>query len=175
MFHSAWKTFKTHFDPILKSLERHRIMLSEERLTAVMEEVQTQGLANQQKLDSAVGEAQRYSQCIQEKLDRLDKELQDQAQKDAKRDLIAKQNHLQQQYRIVESKLDAPNCYEDFENASRKRFQSKSGNWFLSHPLISEWLDWNSDDRRKIYLSGIPGAGAIAFPTELTDWALTQQ
>ncbi|KAJ4007424.1 hypothetical protein NW766_010109 [Fusarium irregulare] len=167
LFHSAWKTFKTLFDPILKSLERHRIMLSEEKLTAVMEEVQAQSLANQKKLDGVHRETQRYSQCIQDKLDRLDKELQDQAQKDAKRDLIAHQNHVQQQYRIVESKLDAPNCYEDFEIASRKRFQSSSGNWFLSHPLISEWLDWNSDDHRRIYLSGIPGAGKTILTSSI--------
>ena len=168
LFHSTWKTFKTQFDPILKSLERHRTMLSEEKLTAVMEELQAQGLAAQQRLNGVVVESQRSSQCIQDKLDRLGRELQDQAQMDAKKDLIAHKNHLLEQYRIVESKLDAPNCYEDFEIASRKRFQSTSGNWILSYPMVSDWINFNSDDHRKIYLSGIPGAGAITFLTELT-------
>ncbi|RBR14483.1 uncharacterized protein FIESC28_07719 [Fusarium coffeatum] len=167
LFHSAWKTFKTQFDPILKSLERHRTMLSEEKLTAVMEEIQAQSLANQQKLDGVVGETRRHGQCVQDRLDRLEAELQERARVDAARDLIAHQDQVQQQHRIIESKLDAPDCYVDHELASRKRFQSTSGNWILGHPLVSEWLDFNSKDRRKIYLSGIPGAGKTILTSSI--------
>jgi hypothetical protein len=142
-FHSAWKTFKTQFDPILKSLERHRVMLSEEKLTAVMEETKKQG------------------QSIQDKFDQLNKEWQERDQKNIERDLIAHQNQVDQQYRTVESKIDAPDYHEDYEIASQKRFQSTAGHWILSHPLLSEWLELNSNSNRKIFLSGIPGAGAI--------------
>ncbi|CAG7555173.1 unnamed protein product [Fusarium equiseti] len=149
LFHSAWKTFKTQFDPILKSLERHRIMLSEEKLTAVMEETQKRG------------------HSIQDKLDQLHRRLQERDQKDAERDLIAHQNRIDQQYSTVESKIDAPNYHEDYEIASQKRFQNTSGRWILSHPLVSEWLDHSSKVNGKIYLSGIPGAGKTVLTSSM--------
>lgn len=126
-------------------------MLSEERLTAAMEEAQKQG----------------YS--TQDKLDQLQRELQERDQKDTERDLIAHQSRIDQQYSTVESKLDAPNYHEDYEIASQKRFKNTSGRWILSHPLVSEWLDHSSTANGKIYLSGIPGAGAITTHTEPID------
>ncbi|QPC69109.1 hypothetical protein HYE67_011340 [Fusarium culmorum] len=102
LFHSAWKTFKTQFDPMLKSLERHRVMLSEEKLTAVMQETQKQG------------------HSIQDKLQQLDRDLQERDKKDAERDLITRQSQIDQQYRSIESKIDAPNYHEDHEIASQK-------------------------------------------------------
>ncbi|CVK91852.1 uncharacterized protein FPRN_09654 [Fusarium proliferatum] len=149
LFHSAWKTFKTKFDPILKSLERHRIMLSEEKLTAVMEETQKQG----------------YS--IQDKLDQLHRQLQERDQKNTERDLTAHQSRIDQQYSTVESRIDAPNYHEDYEIASQKRFQNTSGRWILSHPLVSEWLDHSSKASGKIYLSGIPGAGKTVLTSSI--------
>ncbi|RKK19466.1 hypothetical protein BFJ66_g11558 [Fusarium oxysporum f. sp. cepae] len=149
LFHSAWKTFKTQFDPILKSLERHRIMLSEEKLTAVMEETQKQG------------------HSIQDKLDQLHRQLQERDQKNAERDLTAHQSRIDQQYSTVESKIDAPNYYEDYEIASQKRFQNTSGRWILSHPLVSEWLDHSSKANGTIYLSGIPGAGKTVLTSSI--------
>ncbi|CAF3523165.1 unnamed protein product [Fusarium graminearum] len=149
LFHSAWKTFKTQFDPILKSLERHRVMLSEEKLTAVMQETQKQG------------------QSIQDKLHQLNRDLQERDKKDAERDLITLQSQIHQQYRIVESKINAPNYHEDYEIASQKPFQSTSGQWIISHPLVSEWLDFRSQADGKIYLSGIPGAGKTVLTSSL--------
>ncbi|KAF5697106.1 zinc finger protein [Fusarium globosum] len=149
LFHSAWKTFKTKFDPILKSLERHRIMLSEERLTAVMEETQKQG------------------HSIQDKLDQLNRQLQERDQKNAERDLTAHQSRIDQQYSTVESRIDAPNYHEDYEIASQKRFQNTSGRWILSHPRVSEWLDHSSKANGKIYLSGIPGAGKTVLASSI--------
>ncbi|CAJ0546596.1 Ff.00g012230.m01.CDS01 [Fusarium sp. VM40] len=149
LFHSAWKTFKTQFDPILKSLERHRIMLSEEKLTAVMEESQKQG------------------HSIQDKLDQLHKQLQERDQKNAEKDLAAHQSRIDQQYSTVESRIDAPNYHEDYEIASQKRFQNTSGRWILSHPLVSEWLDHSSKANGKIYLSGIPGAGKTVLTSSI--------
>ncbi|KAF4333390.1 zinc finger protein [Fusarium beomiforme] len=142
LFHSAWKTFKTQFDPILKSLERHRVMISEEKLTAVMEETQKQG------------------QSIQGRLHQLNRSWQERDQKNAERDLIAHQSQIDQQYSIVESKIDAPHYHEDYEIASQKRFQSTSGRWILDHPLVSDWLEPSSKTKKKICLSGIPGAVA---------------
>ncbi|KAH7174004.1 uncharacterized protein B0J16DRAFT_365522 [Fusarium flagelliforme] len=149
LFHSAWKTFKTQFDPILKSLERHMTMLSEEKLTAVMEETQRQG------------------HSIQDKLDQLHRQLKERDQKDAERDLIAHQSRIDQQYSTVESKIDPPNYHEDYEIASQKRFQNTSGRWILSHPLVSDWLDHSSKANGKIYLSGIPGAGKTVLTSSI--------
>ncbi|KAJ4094512.1 hypothetical protein NW760_012659 [Fusarium oxysporum] len=149
LFHSAWKTFKTQFDPILKSLERHRVMLSEEKLTAVMEETQKQG------------------QSIQGRLHQLNRSWQNRDQKNAERDLIAHQSQIDQQYSIVESKIDAPHYHEDYEIASQKRFQSTSGRWILDHPLVSEWLESSSKANEKIYLSGIPGAGKTVLTSSI--------
>ncbi|KAM0543086.1 hypothetical protein ACHAO7_009558 [Fusarium culmorum] len=149
LFHSAWKTFKTQFDPMLKSLERHRVTLSEEKLTAVMQETQKQG------------------HSIQDKLQQLDRDLQERDKKDAERDLITRQSQIDQQYRSIESKIDAPNYHEDHEIASQKRFQNTSGQWILSHPLVSEWLDQSSQADGKIYLSGIPGAGKTVLTSSL--------
>ncbi|CEF76018.1 hypothetical protein FGSG_10569 [Fusarium graminearum PH-1] len=149
LFHFAWKTFKTQFDPILKSLERHRVMLSEEKLTAVMQETQKQG------------------QSIQDKLHQLNRDLQERDKKDAERDLITRQSQIDQQFRSIESKIDAPNYHEDYEIASQKRFQNTSGQWILSHPLVSEWLNHSSKADGKIYLSGIPGAGKTVLTSSL--------
>ncbi|KAF0645692.1 hypothetical protein FPSE5266_00755 [Fusarium pseudograminearum] len=149
LFHSTWKTFKTQFGPILKGLERHRAMLSEEKLTAVMQETQKQG------------------QSIHDKLHQLDRAWQERDKKDAERDLIALQSQIHQQYRIVESKINAPNYHEDYEIASQKPFQSTSGQWIISHPLVSEWLDFRSQADGKIYLGGIPGAGKTVLTSSL--------
>jgi len=130
-------------------------MLSEEKLTAVMEETQKQG------------------HSIQDKLDQLHREMKERDQKDAERDFIAHQSRIDQQYSTVESRIDAPNYHEDYEIASQKRFKNTSGHWILSHPLVSEWLEHSSKANGKIYLSGIPGAGAITTHTELIDWQLT--
>lgn len=118
-------------------------MLSEEKLTAVMQETQKQG------------------QSIQDKLHQLNRDLQERDKKDAERDLITRQSQIDQQFRSIESKIDAPNYHEDYEIASQKRFQNTSGQWILSHPLVSEWLNHSSKADGKIYLSGIPGAGEI--------------
>ncbi|KAG8677696.1 hypothetical protein FPOAC2_03877 [Fusarium poae] len=149
LFHSAWKTFKTQFDPILRSLQRHRDMLSEEKLTAVMEETQKQG------------------QSIQEKLHQLSKELGERDKKNAERDLIDYQSRIDQQKRTVESKIDAPSYHEDYEIASQKRFAATSGRWILNHSPIVEWLDHSSNASGKIYLSGIPGAGKTVLTSSI--------
>ncbi|EYB33484.1 hypothetical protein FG05_30074 [Fusarium graminearum] len=141
LFHSTWKTFKTQFGPILKSLERHRVMLSEEKLTAIMQETQKQG------------------KSIHDKLHQMDSALRERDKKDAERDLITRQSQIDQQHRTVERKIDAPKYHEDYEIASQKRSQNTSGQWILGHPLVSEWLDHSSTADGKIYLSGIPGAG----------------
>ncbi|KAL6922418.1 hypothetical protein FSST1_006444 [Fusarium sambucinum] len=148
-FHSAWKTFKTQFDPILKSLQRHRDMLSEEKLTAVMEETQRKG------------------QSIQDGLDQLNRRLEEEYNKNIERDLLAHQIEIDRHRSVVESKINAPDYHEDYEIASQKRFQSTSGRWILSDPHISNWLDHNSDTDRKIYLSGIPGAGKTVLTSSV--------
>lgn len=130
-------------------------MLSEERFTAVMEETQKQG------------------HSTEDKLDQLHRQLQERDQKDVERDLIAHQSRIDQQYSTVESKVDAPNYHEDYEVASQKRFHNTSGSWILKHPLVSGWLNHSSKANGKIYLSGIPGAGAITTHTESIDWQLT--
>lgn len=126
-------------------------MLSEEKLTAVMEETQNQG------------------HSIQDKLEQLHRQLQDRDQKDAERDLIAHQSRVDHQYNTIESKVNAPNYHEDYEIASQKRFQKASGRWILSHPLVSEWLDHSSKTNGKIYLSGIPGAGTTTTHSQSID------
>ncbi|RSL61425.1 hypothetical protein CEP54_006268 [Fusarium duplospermum] len=141
LFRSTWKTFETQFRPILKNLERHRVMLSEEKLTAVMEETQKQG------------------QSIEDKLDRLNKDWQERDRRNAERELASHREHLNQQRSIVQNKIDSPDFQDDHEFASQKRHQSTSGNWILNHPLLLEWFEISSKVNRKIYLSGIPGAG----------------
>ncbi|KAF4989706.1 hypothetical protein FDECE_14621 [Fusarium decemcellulare] len=149
IFLSAWKTFNTKFQPILKSLERHRVMLSEEKLTVIMEETQKQG------------------QSIEDKLDRLDRDLKKRDRKNIERDLVAHQDYFNQQRRIVESKIDAPDYHHDHDIASQKRHRSAPGNWILGHPLLLEWFDISSVVNRKIYLSGIPGAGKTVLTSRL--------
>ncbi|RSL93102.1 hypothetical protein CEP52_013447 [Fusarium oligoseptatum] len=149
LFRSTWKTFETQFRPILKNLERHRIMLSEEKLTAVMEETQKQG------------------QSIEDKLDRLNKDWEERDRKNAERELAAHREHLNQQRSIVQNKIDAPDFQDDHEFALQKRHQSTSGNWILSHPLLLEWSETSSRVNRKIYLSGIPGAGKTVLTSRV--------
>ncbi|RSL96842.1 hypothetical protein CDV31_013308 [Fusarium ambrosium] len=149
LFRSSWKTFESQFRPILKNLERHRIMLSEEKLTAVMEETQEQG------------------RSIEEKLDRLNKDWQEKDRRNAERELAVHREHLNQQRSIVQNKIDAPDFQDDHEFASQKRHQSTSGNWILSHPLLLEWFETSLRVNRKIYLSGIPGAGKTVLTSRV--------
>lgn len=124
-------------------------MLSEEKLTSVMEETQKQ------------------RRSIEEKLCRLDDELKERNKMEDKRAMAAHRDHLDHQLRIVENKIDAPEYREDHEFALQKRHPSTTGNWILSHPLLLEWLDVSSIGNRKIYLSGIPGAGTILHRSQL--------
>ncbi|KAF4467640.1 zinc finger protein [Fusarium albosuccineum] len=112
-------------------------------------------------------ETQRRGQSIEDKLDRLDKDLQERDRKDTERDLAAHQYDLSRHRLLVENMINAPDYYDDHQIASRKRHQSAPGNWILDHPLILGWLETSSRANRKIYLSGIPGAGKTVLTSRL--------
>lgn len=141
IFYSTWKTFKTNFCPILSSFRRHKTLLSEEKLTALMSEVQSN--FHQLRNDISLRDAQDQARIL--------------AEVDEKR---------RQQRRILREDLCPPDSQQDQERSFAVLQGSSSGHWIAGEPTFRAWSDPLSTQSSLLFLSGIPGAGLIA----LTDY-----
>jgi len=140
-FHSAWRTFKTQFGPVLTKLKRHRDLLSDEKLTATIADVH------------------HSVQTVEDKIDELSRHLQrlhvvddDQAARRHREDVDGKRQ-------FVLSKLDPPDYHFDLERASNERWNSASGDWLEADPAFAQWVDTTMTQSRALYLTGMPGTG----------------
>ncbi|KAK4146369.1 uncharacterized protein C8A04DRAFT_9869 [Dichotomopilus funicola] len=141
VFHSAWRTFKTQFGPILTKLKQHRELLSDEKLTATIADVRQ----SVRSIEDKVGELSRHLQ----RLHIIDNE---EAARRHREDLIGKRQ-------FVLSKLDPPDYYCDLERASNQRWNSASGGWIEADTAFDLWVDTTMIQSRALYLTGIPGTG----------------
>ncbi|KAH6624506.1 hypothetical protein B0J18DRAFT_456785 [Chaetomium sp. MPI-SDFR-AT-0129] len=141
VFHSAWRTFKTQFGPILTKLKQHRELLSDEKLTATIADVRQ----SVRSIEDKVGELSRHLQ----RLHIIDNE---EAARRHREDLIGKRQ-------FVLSKLDPPDYYCDLERASNQRWDSASGGWIEADTAFDLWVDTTMIQSRALYLTGIPGTG----------------
>ncbi|KAH6632698.1 hypothetical protein F5144DRAFT_574952 [Chaetomium tenue] len=140
-FHSSWKTFKTHFGPILTKLKRHRDLLSDEKITTLLTEVNDFRQSFEDKFDDL------SRQVLKLHLDNHDEES------------LRHQEALDRKRQFVVSKLDPPDYAFDLERAFNERGVSTSGDWLRTDPAFCQWTDLTAMDPRALFLNGIPGTG----------------
>ena len=140
-FHSSWKTFKSQFGSTLRDLQRYRDLLSDEKITATIIEVQ------------------KLRQSMESKLGELSRQLQDLQLAGDDDAMLRKREELEQKRRFVLEKLDAPNHADDLERASMERRGSPSGEWILGNSTFLEWSDMSSLEHRTLHVHGSPGTG----------------
>ncbi|KAF3223024.1 hypothetical protein TWF679_004222 [Orbilia oligospora] len=152
----AWPTFKTRFEPIIDSLKRHRDLLSDEKLTVILEELQDS--------HTVVDKIPAMLQEINEKLNKLQQSG------------IMKKHELQErilkQRETVRTKLRSRNYQEDHRAALKKRSISSSGNWVFDSPKFEKWLNGNLVSDSILYINGIPGSGKTILVSTIIEYLL---
>ncbi|RYP51599.1 hypothetical protein DL768_003106 [Monosporascus sp. mg162] len=169
---SAWKTFETSFKPILDSLKRHRTLLSDEKLTAAIAEIQdVRQLAvtrfNEQSAQSNT-RFDELSKKLHNIFQELSKQLYENQEKTAERETREQQQALRQQRHFIANKLGPPDYEADQHRASEQRF-SGSGDWILTDPDFLSWLDPRNPSHSTLYLHGMPGAGKTTLVSRVVD------
>ncbi|RYP59358.1 hypothetical protein DL769_008577 [Monosporascus sp. CRB-8-3] len=148
VFHSAWKTFKTKFGPVLSNLKRHRDLISDE------------------KLSIAISEVTDMRTSVEDKLDALSRRIAEiKADEDQDREIRARNANRRKRKHLLDI-LDPPNYRSDFDRACDQQEISSSQEWIFGHALVENWLDLNRSSTKRIFLHGIPGA--VAGKTILT-------
>ncbi|KAI5461405.1 hypothetical protein BGZ63DRAFT_508560, partial [Mariannaea sp. PMI_226] len=142
VFHSAWKTFKTRFGPILSNLKRHREILSDEKLSIAISEVRDVGELLGEQLES------RKKQMMKLQLD------------EKEQDTLKFQEQRSRRLQFVLNKFGIVDCQGDLEHARYEhRHHGSSGDWLFDDPQFKEWADLTMTRNSTLCLHGIPGAG----------------
>ncbi|KAM7203083.1 hypothetical protein V8F33_002431 [Rhypophila sp. PSN 637] len=150
-FHSSWRTFKTHFGGTVKDLKRYRDLISDEKITATILEVQELGQSMEERMD----ELSRKLEHLQVDVDQSSA-MQHREQLDKKRQFVL-------------SKLDPPTFEDDFERASKERRGTPSGSWILDNATFQDWADVTCSKHRTLYVNGSPGTGKTIFASWVID------
>ncbi|KAK3300618.1 uncharacterized protein B0H64DRAFT_315062, partial [Chaetomium fimeti] len=140
-FHSSWKTFKTQFGPILTKLKRHRDLLSDEKITALL-----------------TG-ASDLRQSFEDKFDELSRQMLKLHLDNSDEESVRNHEAIDRKRQFILSKLDPPDYSLDLERASTERGDPTSGEWLRADAVFCEWADLTTMDPRALYLNGIPGTG----------------
>lgn len=148
---SAWKTFETSFRPIIDSLKRHRVLLSDEKLTAVIAEIQDV----RQLTGSRITD---ISDQIDTRITDVSRQLHEAQKALSEMESTQRRNELHHQRKIVEEKLGSPNYGQAHSHAAKKRFLD-SGNWILNDQQFQKWFHSNTLADNLLYIHGMPGAG----------------
>jgi len=127
--------------PILSKLKRHRDLLSDEKITAAIFEVQDMRESIERQLETLSRKFQELHLDIDES-----KVLQQRVRRDKQREFVF-------------HKLGAPGYQYDFDRAARERSKNESGDWILNEDIYKEWTDTGIVGTKVLYLNGIPGAG----------------
>ncbi|KAK4165547.1 hypothetical protein QBC43DRAFT_315446 [Cladorrhinum sp. PSN259] len=154
VFHSAWKTFRSQFGDVLIKLKRHRDLLSDEKLTTAVLEVQ--------KLGQSVG-------SVEDKLDHISRRLaalQLSADKDT---VIRLKRDLDEKRKFVFSELDPPDYESDLDKAWKERQSGSAGDWIFENETFKQWAQsTNNPEVLTLYLNGIPGTGKTVLVGRIT-------
>ncbi|KAK8876959.1 hypothetical protein PGQ11_001905 [Apiospora arundinis] len=167
-FDSIWKTFRSRFSPILESLKRHRALLMDERLNAIMLGVQdgrdhitksaNQSSINFDKFGARVADlytkisSQIYG--LVQSSEKIDKEL--------RRDLPL------QEMNTILTKLN-PSDYMVDQQAALRSCHERSGNWVFQDPSFLEWLRSRALPDCVLFIHGMPGAGKTSLASRIID------
>jgi hypothetical protein len=140
-FHSSWKTFRSQFGSTLRNLKKYRDLLSDEKITATILEVQ------------------ELRQSMESKLSELSRRLEYLQLADEESSVLEKNEEAVKKRSFVLAKLGAGDYAYDLEKASAERRCSPSGDWILEEPVFLEWLNTTSADRQILHVHGSPGTG----------------
>ncbi|KAK6343601.1 hypothetical protein TWF730_011192 [Orbilia blumenaviensis] len=151
MLSYAWPTFKTRFDPIIDSLKRHRDLLSDEKITAILEE--------SQQNNRVIETIPTGFQEIITKLDQLQKDIDDKK--------LQAHEHKIKRKEILKTKLHPPNYHQHQLLASKKRSAPSSGNWVFQDPKFKAWLGGDLIMDSILYINGIPGSGKTTLLSKI--------
>lgn len=143
-FHSSWTTFKTRFGGTVRELKKYRDLLSDEKITATILEVQ------------------ELRQSMEEKLDEISRKVDDLQINADESAAFRYREQVDNKRQFVLKKIDPPDYECDFERASKERQGTGSGNWLLGHATFQEWVDPTSPNHWGLYVSGIPGTGMFS-------------
>ncbi|KAK4064835.1 uncharacterized protein Triagg1_8834 [Trichoderma aggressivum f. europaeum] len=158
LFDYAWSAFKTRFNPIIDNLKRHRALLSDEKLTVVIEEIQ-------ESRDVANITQQQLSSDIKKQLDEIKQSLKE---KDIeKRDsLLKERHHLVTKFEPLEYNADQHRAYS-------QRDVPCSGDWILEDPRFKSWV--NGGTQSVLYLNGMPGSGKTTLVSRIVEHMLSHR
>jgi hypothetical protein len=140
-FHASWKTFRSHFGSALRDLKKYRDLLSDEKITATIIEVQ------------------ELRQSMEWKLGELSRQLQNLHLVDEDTAALRREEELFKKRCFVLEKLGAPDHVYDLEKASAERRGTQFGDWLISHPSFWEWSDPSTPVHRTLHIHGSPGTG----------------
>jgi hypothetical protein len=143
----------------LDSLKRHRQLLSDEKLTAVLEEVQESRAVAEDKLDD-------LSKQIKDNIDSLKETME--------KTNVEFQHSLLERKSIITAKLDPPDYEMDQQWAYAQRHSKSFGNWVLEEPSFESWLHGDTLPSGTLYLHGIPGSGKQFVLYLVRDRSLTK-
>ncbi|KAJ3459196.1 hypothetical protein MRS44_015269 [Fusarium solani] len=155
---SAWRGFKTRCKPIIDSLKRHRTLLSDEKLTAAIIEVQ-----------QARREAQELRNVMEARFGELSRRLETDSEKRSRQEVEAMKDGLLQARCTISSQLSPGNYQDDQKLAFDQFFRSPSGDWVLQEPKFTEWL--KGSNGQILNLHGMPGAAPLTtFAKDPRQW-----
>jgi hypothetical protein len=132
---------------VLSKLKRHRDLLSDEKLTTAVLEVQ--------KLGQSVG-------SVEDKLDHISRRLAA-LQLSADNDTVIRlKRDLDEKRKFVLSVLDPPDYESDLDRAFKERQSVTAGDWIFENETFKQWAQSdNSSEVLTLYLNGIPGTGML--------------
>ena len=159
-FNSAWKTFRTKFNPILESLKRHRTLLLDERLNTAVLEIQTSRSEILVALDGSTKQAvdnfSRVEAHIRDIFAKLSEQLYglQQSAKANEEYICSSKTELG----VLINKLDPPD-FESDQVSVKNICHSGSGRWIFENPVFSKWAQSKSSPDTVLFIHGMPGAG----------------
>ncbi|KAI8650419.1 hypothetical protein NCS57_01375600 [Fusarium keratoplasticum] len=156
-FDCAWNTFKTRCKPIIDSLKRHRILLSDEKLTAAVVEVQ-----------EGRRETQDFRDMVEARFSNISRQLEADLEKRSRKEIEERKDSLLQARRTISSQLSPGNYEDDQRSAFSQFFSSPSGDWVLHEPRFKKWLQ--SSSGQVLYLHGMPGAGKTTLTSRVVNY-----
>jgi hypothetical protein len=144
VFDSAWPTFRTRFKPIIESLKRHRALLADEKVTAVIEEVQVSRISTEGKLDELSKDLRQGLEDLKQAVGKESVDFQDSVLK---------------QKSALAARFESPDYEADQQSVASQRLSPLSGDWVLSEPAFDNWINAYMLPDGILYLSGGPGSG----------------
>ncbi|ETS75549.1 hypothetical protein PFICI_12493 [Pestalotiopsis fici W106-1] len=151
VFHSTWKTFQTEFRPILSKFKMHQKLLSEEKLTSLMSEMQ------------------RMKCATRDNFQQLRNDMSAIIARDEAKILAETEERRREKRRMLRDELGSPDYQQDQEDSFAVLRESSSGDWIANEPIFKDWSDLSSTQSPLIYLSGIPGAGKTTLVSGIVD------